>query len=78
MWEERSWNVYVYLIEIVLSNTDSDNDNDDNNISDAGDLLGSMWKAGLWQGWKILQPWAPVYASTHNKLLWDFKIPTDN
>ena len=20
----------------------------------------------------------PVYASTHNKLLWDFKIPTDN
>ena len=41
----------MYLIEIVLLNTDNDNDNDndddDDNISDAGDSLGSMWKAGL-------------------------------
>ena len=36
------------LIEIVLLNNDNDNDNDDDdNISDAGDSLGSMWKAGL-------------------------------
>ena len=48
----------MYLIEIVLLNNDNDNDNDNdnendndndnnNNISDAGDSLGSMWKAGL-------------------------------
>ena len=39
-----------------------------------------MRKAGLWQGWKILQSWATtgVYECTNNKLLWDFKIQTDN
>ena len=37
------------LIEIELLNNDNDNDNDndDDNITDAGDSLGSMWKAGL-------------------------------
>ena len=37
----------MYLIEIVLLNNDNDNDNDNDDISDAGDSLGSMWKAGL-------------------------------
>ena len=48
--------------------------------SGAGDSLGSMWKAGLWQGWKILQPRATtsVWIQYMNKLLWDFKIQTDN
>ena len=48
--------------------------------SGAGDSLVPMWKAGLWQGWKILQPLATtsVWIQYMNKLLWDFKIQTDN
>ena len=46
----------------------------------AGDSQGSMWKVGLWQEWKILQPRATtsVWIQYMNKLLWDFKIQTDN
>ena len=39
-----------------------------------------MWKVGLWKGWKIIYNDEPqqVCESTNNKLLWDFKIQTDN
>ena len=69
MWEERSWNVYVYLVESVIKYRYWDK-------VIHGDLRG---KLGYDKDEKYYNPGPqPVHESTHSKLLWDFKIPTDN